>query len=55
MPLEAPHKPTEQDILKAYGPHANRYITQPIDFGGFAEAVRAVEHFRLSVATLPPE
>ena len=45
----------EEDILKAYGLHANRYITKPIDFGGFAEVVRAVEYFWFSVVTLPPE
>ena len=45
----------EEDILKAYGLHANCYITKPIDFGGFAEVVRAVEHFWFSVVTLPPE
>jgi two-component system, chemotaxis family, response regulator Rcp1 len=45
----------EEDILKAYGLHANCYITKPIDFGGFAEVVRAVEHFWFRVVTLPPE
>jgi two-component system, chemotaxis family, response regulator Rcp1 len=45
----------EEDILKAYGFHANCCITKPIDFGGFAEVVRAVEHFWFNVVTLPPE
>jgi two-component system, chemotaxis family, response regulator Rcp1 len=45
----------EEDILKAYGLHANCCITKPIDFGGFAEVVRAVERFWFSVVTLPPE
>jgi two-component system response regulator len=45
----------KEDILKAYGLHANCYITKPIDFGGFGEVVRAVEHFWFSVVTLPPE
>src|SRR5262245_60003037 len=45
----------EEDILKAYGLHANCYITKPIDFGGFAEVVRAVQHFWFGVVTLPPE
>jgi CheY-like chemotaxis protein len=45
----------EEDILKAYGLHANCYITKPIDFGGFVEVVQAVEHFWFSVVTLPSE
>jgi chemotaxis family two-component system response regulator Rcp1 len=45
----------EEDILKAYGLHANCYITKPIDFGGFVEVVRAVERFWFRVVTLPPE
>ena len=45
----------EEEILKAYGLHANCYITKPIDFGGFVEVVRAVERFWLSVVTLPLE
>ena len=44
----------EEDILKAYGVHANCYITKPIDFGGFAEVIQSVEHFWFSVVTLPP-
>ena len=45
----------EEDILKAYGLHANCYITKPIDFGCFADVIRSVEHFWFSVVTLPPE
>ena len=43
----------EEDILKAYGLHANCYITKAIDFAGFAEVVREVERFWFSVVTLP--
>jgi two-component system, chemotaxis family, response regulator Rcp1 len=45
----------EEDILKAYGLHANCYITKPNDFGGFAEVVRAIEPLWFRVVTLPPE
>ena len=45
----------EEDILKAYGLHANCYIAKPINFGGFAEIIRSIEHFWFSVVTLPPE
>jgi DNA-binding NarL/FixJ family response regulator len=55
MPFEMPHKPAAEDILRAYRLHANGYITRPMDFGGLAEVVRAVEHFWLRVETLPPE
>jgi chemotaxis family two-component system response regulator Rcp1 len=55
MPLETPHKPTEEDILKAYGLHANPYMTKPIDFDGVVEVVRAVEHCWCRIVTLPPE
>jgi two-component system, chemotaxis family, response regulator Rcp1 len=45
----------EEDILKAYGLHANCYIIKPIDFGGLADVIRSVERFWFSVVTLPPE
>jgi CheY-like chemotaxis protein len=43
----------EQDILHAYACHANCYITKPVDFQQFLEAVRAIENFWLSIVTLP--
>ena len=45
----------EEDILRAYGLHANCYIAKPVDFVRFAEVVRAIEHFWFTVVTLPPE
>ena len=45
----------EEDILKAYGVHANCYIAKPITFDGFAEVIRAIEHFWFVVVTLPQE
>jgi CheY-like chemotaxis protein len=44
----------DEDILRAYGLHANCYITKPVDFVRFAEVVRAIEHFWFTVVTLPP-
>jgi two-component system response regulator len=44
----------EEDILQAYGLHANCYVTKPVDFAGFAEAIHAIEHFWFTVVTLPP-
>lgn len=45
----------EEDIVEAYGNHANCYISKPVDFGAFAEVVRAIDHFWFSVVTLPAE
>ncbi|MBI3329282.1 MAG: response regulator [Nitrospinae bacterium] len=43
----------EEDVLKAYGLHANCYITKPVDFTRFIEVVRAIEHFWFTVVMLP--
>ncbi|SRR6266511_2322269 len=43
----------EDDILRAYGLHANCYITKPVDFVHFAEVVRAIEHFWFTIVNLP--
>ncbi len=45
----------EEDILRAYGLHANCYITKPVDFGEFTRVVRSIEQFWFAVVTLPPE
>jgi chemotaxis family two-component system response regulator Rcp1 len=43
----------EADVLKAYESHANAYITKPVDFQQFIEAVRSLEEFWLAVVRLP--
>jgi len=43
----------DQDILRCYELHANCYITKPVNFTKFIEVVRSIEHFWLSVVTLP--
>jgi two-component system, chemotaxis family, response regulator Rcp1 len=43
----------EQDILKAYGLHANCYIVKPVDFEQFAAIVRSIEHCWFTVVTYP--
>lgn len=45
----------EEDVLGAYGKHANCYISKPVDFERFAEIVRAIEQFWFAIVTLPPE
>ena len=43
----------EEDVLKAYGLHANCYVVKPVDFEVFAEVVRSIEQFWFSVVRLP--
>lgn len=43
----------EQDICQTYEQHANCYVTKPLDFEQFIHVVRSIEHFWLSVVTLP--
>ena len=45
----------ERDVLRAYDLNANCYITKPVDFNQFLEVVRSIEHFWLTVVTLPDE
>jgi two-component system, chemotaxis family, response regulator Rcp1 len=44
----------ERDVLRAYGLHANCYVTKPIGFPSFVELVRSLDHFWFNVVTLPP-
>jgi two-component system response regulator len=43
----------EEDVLHAYGLHANCYVTKPVDFGAFASVIRTIEKFWFTVVTLP--
>jgi CheY-like chemotaxis protein len=43
----------EEDVLIAYGKHANCYVTKPVDMDKFIEAVRSIEEFWLSLVRLP--
>ena len=45
--------PSDQDILTAYGLHANSYITKPVELDDFVGVLRAFEGFWLSVVKLP--
>jgi two-component system, chemotaxis family, response regulator Rcp1 len=44
----------EEDVIKAYGLHANCYVIKPVDFDVFAEVVRSIQQFWFTVVTLPP-
>ncbi|PKN40069.1 MAG: response regulator [Deltaproteobacteria bacterium HGW-Deltaproteobacteria-18] len=43
----------EEDIFKAYGLHANCFITKPLDFQQFVKVVKSIEDFWLSIVKLP--
>jgi chemotaxis family two-component system response regulator Rcp1 len=43
----------EEHVLSAYSKHANCYVTKPVAFDEFIEAVRSIEEFWLSVVRLP--
>lgn len=45
----------DEDIIRAYNLHANCYVVKPLDFASFVDVVRSIEHFWLSIVTLPPE
>ncbi|HEY6293753.1 MAG TPA: response regulator [Terriglobia bacterium] len=46
---------SEEDIVKAYGLHANCYITKPVDFVNLSEVLKSIEDFWLTVVKLPPK
>jgi CheY-like chemotaxis protein len=46
---------SEEDVLRSYQLHANCYITKPVDFTQFMNVVKSIEHFWLTVVTLPKE
>lgn len=43
----------EQDVLRSYQLHANAYVTKPVDFDGFIDAIKQIDHFFVSVVQLP--
>jgi two-component system, chemotaxis family, response regulator Rcp1 len=43
----------EEDVLRAYGLHANCYIAKPIDFTSFRDVVQSMEQFWFTVVRLP--
>jgi len=43
----------EEDIARAYGAHANCYITKPVELDQFLRVVQSIESFWLSLVRLP--
>jgi CheY-like chemotaxis protein len=43
----------DEDILRSYSLHANAYVSKPVDFEQFTEAIRQIDDFFLSLVQLP--
>jgi CheY-like chemotaxis protein len=43
----------EEDILRSYSLHANAFVTKPVDFEHFIEAIRQIDTFFLTLVCLP--
>jgi CheY-like chemotaxis protein len=43
----------EEDILRSYSLHANAFISKPVDFEHFVEAIRQIDDFFLTLVCLP--
>ena len=44
-----------EDVKRAYGNHANCYITKPVDLDQFLRVVQSIESFWLSLVKLPAQ
>jgi CheY-like chemotaxis protein len=44
---------SQDDIARSYDLHANAYVTKPVGLESFLTAVRQIDHFFLTVASLP--
>jgi two-component system cell cycle sensor histidine kinase/response regulator CckA len=44
----------DEDIARAYDDHANSFISKPVDFPRFTQALEAVRTYWFEVVTLPP-
>ena len=43
----------EDDVIRSYSLHANAFVTKPVDFDQFAEAIRRIDDFFVSVVRRP--
>jgi CheY-like chemotaxis protein len=43
----------EEDIVRSYSLHANAFITKPVDFEHFMDAIRQIDTFFLTLVKLP--
>jgi chemotaxis family two-component system response regulator Rcp1 len=45
----------EEDVARAYGSHANCYITKPVELEQFLNVVQSIDSFWLSLVKLPSQ
>ena len=43
----------EEDIVRSYSLHANAFISEPVDFEHFIDAIRQIDNFFLTLVKLP--
>jgi CheY-like chemotaxis protein len=43
----------EEDIVRSYSLHANAFVSKPVDFEHFIEAIRQIDNFFLTLVCLP--
>ncbi len=43
----------EEDIVRSYALHANAFVSKPVDFEHFIEAIRQIDTFFLTLVKLP--
>ena len=43
----------DEDILRIYKLHANAYVSKPVDFENFVEAIRQIDDFFMTLVQLP--
>jgi CheY-like chemotaxis protein len=43
----------EEDIVRSYSLHANAFVTKPVDFEHFMDAIRQIDNFFLTLVCLP--
>jgi CheY-like chemotaxis protein len=43
----------EEDIVRSYSLHANAFISKPVDFEHFIDAIRQIDNFFLTLVCLP--
>ena len=44
---------SEEDVLRSYSLHANAYVTKPVEFERFMDAIRQIDNFFVTVVRLP--
>jgi CheY-like chemotaxis protein len=43
----------EEDIIRSYSLHANAFVSKPVDFEHFIDAIRQIDNFFLTLVCLP--